>query len=337
MNDNQKDFLLNLYKTHPIDEVDANFSGQIAAIMGVKDYAELKNNKEFEVYNLLLKSCRMKYEQLLVTKEENLQICTVLDILWAARSTSDELNFKTSREFFRGTIYLIWIEDNRVKFDFAVDEIISRRHVFISYTNRNARLNNSLYKQLIESWLTSEQLTQSNLDKKNLVVWAIKQQLIDSDQLTGYFDQDRDDFQNGQTLNPILQTYCNGSTTFLQFVEKKTFDTQNTYNYCFEEFRFYSQGYCKIRDKMTDQRLSDGYFFIKNLISEETPMLYPVNLSQGYIPWKDVIEGKTVYLRLHSKTTVPEFLVELTRLASDIKERVDSIFDSYKKIAFPNA
>lgn len=329
----QKKYLFDLYKQHDIDFIDSNCCQEIATNMNKTEYAELKEDKDFNGYNLLLKKCRLALDSVLVYPDDSLQTCSVLEVLARITNQVNEEEYTTYLAFFKETVYPKWKPVFRECFDFAVKELIGRRQVFISYTNRNARLNNSLYRGLLDQFLESELLSADNLNKKNLIVWVIKQQLIDVNQLTGYFDQDKNDYEYGLNLPATLQNFCTDSITFLQFLEKKTFDkaTSSQRNYCFDEYQFFSTGTIALCNKINSLQPAGNFFIVRSLLTLPEPgAVYPVNFPEEYAQWKQTIDP-LLYFKLYSNISINEFLCELEKIAGSIKRRSDELLLEYHK------
>lgn len=333
MTEGQKKYLLHLYATHTLEDIDENFDAEIAKKMGKEKYELLKSESDFNDYSLLLKCCNAQVTRILINDDHKMQLCDTIDDLYNKRNVEriNEDKFNTCVEFYKTALYEKWDEKCKAYFDTAEKKLLRRRQVFISYTNRDASLNNNIYKNLIETLPAPIKENVENRDK-NLVAWVVCQHLLINNQVTGYFDQEKADYEFGRKLPCLLKENCEDSFTFLQLLEKRIFDKadEQTRNYCFDEYVYFSSGYNPVWEKT--KMPADTLFFMFRLSKKEEDFnrVFPTNFPPAFAGWRQDVKD-VLNLKLHADILIGDFMAQIDALANVIQNRAKEVLEKFKE------
>jgi hypothetical protein len=324
MNELQKQLLLELYTNNSIEEIDNNHGPRIVEIMGAANYSALKTDIEFNKYSHLLKKCRSEVELTKASNNSVQQVCAALDTLYKKRNKASEEEYSVYHTFYKLVLYGNWEKQLQDHFNYAVKNIVQKMQVFISYTTRNAQMNNAIYSTLIDP-VVPEKIRKNQEGSRNLIVWAIKLHLIDNNQLTGYFDENKGVYEMGRNLPNMLEDYCQSCLIFLQILEKKTFDRdkEDLPNYCYKEFGYFYNNH-------VDPEIETVFIVRNPSIPDQPDTVYPTNFPEDFLPWRNVVHPIT-YLRLYPGKPLSEFLTELENTSNGIRDRSEMFLLNYKQ------
>lgn len=160
-------------------------------------------------------------------------------------------------------------------------EILDWRDFFVSYTNRDAPATNQQFRELIKSCLgvapKGEQL------KSNYLARVITRHLRRYQQLNGFFDED--DLRVGENIQNEVDAYCTKAFALVQLIEPLSFDKEPPQNWCFHEYRQFSE------NPTVNELLGhkDRHYFI--LVEPEFDTIRPANLPPAYQDWAKRIDA----------------------------------------------
>jgi len=124
-----------------------------------------------------------------------------------------------------------------------IPDIVGSNYLFISYTNRDAKLINAKYRDLISEVIRvynfDKPVTEKDWEEKNLLALALCRTLTERFNIpANRIFYDRDDLQTGDVLDKILPI-CGSSLQFLQLVSNQLFIYAEK-NWTFEEYKAYN-------------------------------------------------------------------------------------------------
>jgi hypothetical protein len=159
-------------------------------------------------------------------------------------------------------------------------QILEWRDFFVSYTNRDAPAINQQFRDLIKSSLGSApkgmQLQANNLAR------VITRHLRRYQQLSGFFDEDN--LQVGEDIQEAVDGYCTKVFAFVQLIEPLSFDKEPPRNWCFYEYKHFSENPA-IVSLLGDK---DRHYFI--LTDPQLSEIQPANLFLLFSGWVNRID-----------------------------------------------
>jgi hypothetical protein len=139
--------------------------------------------------------------------------------------------------------YPQWTPDLVQYLETKIPDIVGSNYLFISYTNRDAKLINAKYRDLIadviKTYNFDKPVTEKDWEEKNLLALALCRTLTERFNIpANRIFYDRDDLQTGDVLDKILPI-CGSSLQFLQLISNQLF-IYSEKNWTFEEYKAYS-------------------------------------------------------------------------------------------------
>jgi hypothetical protein len=116
-------------------------------------------------------------------------------------------------------------------------QILEWRDFFVSYTNRDAPAINQQFRDLIKSCLGST--PKGAQLQANYLARVITRHLRRYQQLSGFFDEDN--LQVGENLQDAVDGFCTKAFAFVQLIEPLSFDKEPPHNWCFHEYKRFSE------------------------------------------------------------------------------------------------
>jgi hypothetical protein len=197
-------------------------------------------------------------------------------------------------------------------------QILEWRDFFVSYTNRDAPAINQEFRDLIKSCLGSvPKGTQLNA---NYVARVITRHLRRYQQLSGFFDEDN--LQVGENLQDAVDGFCTKAFAFVQLVEPLTFDKEPPHNWCFHEYKRFSENpgiVALVGDKSC-------HFFI--LTDRQLSKIQPAASFPPFAEWmKRINDHRHLHIALQDernttlRTKIKDIATQILVLRSEIIDR----------------
>jgi hypothetical protein len=154
-------------------------------------------------------------------------------------------------------------------------QILEWRDFFVSYTNRDAPATNQQFRDLIKSCLGSA--PKGTQLQANYLARVITRHLRRYQQLSGFFDEDN--LQVGENIQDAVDGYCTKVFAFVQLIEPLSFDKEPPRNWCFHEYKRFSDNPA-IVSLLGDK---DRHYFI--LTDPQLSEIQPANLQPPFTGW----------------------------------------------------
>lgn len=309
-----KEKLIDIFARHSSLELEENNFEKLKKEIGLKRYASLINDLE---YNRLYKGLKDIRLELDVTLEGELDIQQVKGCLSLLNGKRSNENFHLYKDIIKKGIFNTWDKDSQNYFYKGCEMIAEWKDYFISYTDRNYHETNTDFEHVIPFVLRNE-LYNRVKDKSNCLPYLIVHYL-EGHGLKGFFD--KDDITCGDVIKEEIYKYCTSVYTFIQLVELETFkyDERKT-NWCFHEFEKFDQW-------VTETSLDKykRYFFI---LTNEKDVVFPKVPYPKYEPWKKKITERH-YVGNLSALSYKEIRTEMGKLAEQIQNTRDKILEDY--------
>jgi hypothetical protein len=154
-------------------------------------------------------------------------------------------------------------------------QILEWHDFFVSYTNRDAPAINQQFRDLIKSCLGSA--PKGPQLQVNYLARVITRHLRRYQQLSGFFDEDN--LQVGENIQNAVDGYCTKAFALVQLIEPLTFDREPPQNWCFHEYKCFSENpaiVALLGDK-------DRHFFI--LTDPQLGAIQPAGLVPRFGGW----------------------------------------------------
>jgi hypothetical protein len=244
--------LIDLYAKTPIENIQKN-TGNVY-LNAFPEAESLINDKQFHDLKSEIEEGKTVIEKGLLT--QNLGLNSLLESLEFLLSLSlfEFKDLERSKYEIKMTILSniilryfedTWTDDQKAHF---IDRVkrIKCNYLFISYTNKDAKILNFKYQTLIrdaaDKYRLSRPIKQDDWEKRNLLALVISSVLTSPGRLPEsrvFFD--RDDLEPGDRLKTEILPLCHGSLQLLQIVTNRVFMYEHT-NWTFEEYSHFENG-----------------------------------------------------------------------------------------------
>lgn len=187
---------------------------------------------------------------------------------------------ETTQALVEGRLRAAWPPPAQALYD-RKKEILEWRDFFVSYTNRDAPAINQQFRDLIRSCLGS--VPKGAQLQGNYLARVITRHLRRYQQLTGFFDEDN--LQVGESIQDAVDGYCRKAFALVQLIEPLSFDKEPPRNWCFHEYRCFSENPAIV--ELLGHK--DRHYFI--LVEPDIAAIRPANLPLAFGDWVKRIEG----------------------------------------------
>ena len=147
-----------------------------------------------------------------------------------------ETKIEAVRTIVEGRLYKVWPAEQQVFYD-QKKQILEWRDFFVSYTNRDAPAINRQFQDLIKSCLGF--VPRGPQLQTNYLARVIARHLRRYQQLSGFYDDEN--LQVGENIQHKVDEYCTKVFAFVQIIEPLSFDKEPPHNWCFHEYRCFSE------------------------------------------------------------------------------------------------
>jgi hypothetical protein len=196
--------------------------------------------------------------------------------------------------------------------------ILEWRDFFVSYTNRDAPATNQQFRDLIKSCLGSVPTGTQQL-QVNYLARVITRHLRRYQQLSGFFDEDN--LQVGENIHDAVDGYCTKAFALVQLIEPLTFDKEPPRNWCFHEYKCFSEN-AAIVGLLGNK---DRHFFI---LTDPLGAIQPASLFPPFAGWVKRMEGlKHVHIALKDernttlRAKIKDIATQILALRSEVIDR----------------
>jgi hypothetical protein len=309
--------LIGLYAVNSISDVQNNTNNIFLAQFKEAETL-INNNKSFndlkkEIENLkdLIEKNLLTIPMLTTSQQVHESLQFVLNLSIFDFRDLEQLQFQGKMNIVKDLIVKyfegMWNANTVSYFETQVDKIIKSNYLFISYTNKDAKIINLKYKTLIlevaDRYGLDKPLTQDDWDKRNLLALVLSRVLTKLCGLpaTRIF-YDRDDLEPGDRINDILPI-CYSSLQFLQLVSNRVFFYEQP-NWTYMEYQKFN----------SKPPVKKAIFTIAgDALPQMPPFAYP-----GYKSWFDSATDQSLYRFIPKEW--PEFEIMATDLAKTMKK-----------------
>lgn len=185
-----------------------------------------------------------------------------------------------TRRLIEGRLHKSWPPEQQALYD-KKRQILEWRDFFVSYTNRDAPATNQQFRQLIKSCLGVTPKGEEN--QSNYLAKVITRHLRRYQGLSGFFDEDN--LKVGENILNQVDQYCTRAFALVQLIEPLTFDHEPPPNWCFHEYRQFSENPAIVALLGDKER----HFFI--LTDPQLDALQPANPFPLYAGWHNRISA----------------------------------------------
>jgi hypothetical protein len=197
-------------------------------------------------------------------------------------------------------------------------QILEWRDFFVSYTNRDAPAINQQFRDLIKSCLGSA--PRGTQLQANYLARVITRHLRRYQQLSGFFDEDN--LKVGENIQDEVDRYCTKAFAFVQLIEPLTFDKEPPQNWCFHEYKRFSENPAVV-GVLGDK---DRHYFI--LTDPQLSAIQPASLFPPYTGWvKRIGDLKQAHIALNDernttlRAKIKDIATQILALRSEIIDR----------------
>jgi hypothetical protein len=236
------------------------------------------------------------------------------------RMIDDEVSTKkveTVRELVEGRLRRYWPPDQQMLYD-EKKQILEWRDFFVSYTNRDAPAINQQFRALIKSCLGSA--PKGAQLQSNYLARVITRHLRRYQQLSGFFDEDN--LQVGENLQEAVDGYCTKAFALVQLIEPLTFDREPPRNWCFHEYKRFSEN--PVIVALLGNK--DRHYFI--LTDPHLSEIQPARLNPSFASWVQRIEAlRQAHIAIEGernttlRSKIKEIATQILALRAEIIDR----------------
>jgi hypothetical protein len=220
---------------------------------------------------------------------------------------------ETTRRLVEGRLRKSWPTEQQTLYDHK-KQILDWQDFFVSYTNRDAPATNQQFHGLIKSCLGRE--PKGDETKLNYLAKVITRHLRRYEGLSGFFDEDH--LKVGENIEDEVDEYCAKAFALVQLIEPLTFDKEPPRNWCFHEYKQFSENPALV-GLLGDK---NRHYFI---LTGQLTTLKPANPFPLYANWYKRIEDlKQTHISLERERN--------TTLRLKIKNIAMQILDLRKEI-----
>jgi hypothetical protein len=197
-------------------------------------------------------------------------------------------------------------------------QILEWRDFFVSYTNRDAPAINRQFRDLIKGCLGNA--PKGNQANVNYLARVVTRHLRRYQQLSGFFDEDN--LQVGENIQEAVEGYCTKAFAFVQLIEPLTFDKEPPRNWCFHEYKCFSENPAIVA-LMGDK---NRHYFI--LTDPQLSAIKPAGMFPPYAGWvKRMDDLKQTHIALNNernttlRAKIKEIATQILKLRSEVIDR----------------
>ena len=196
-------------------------------------------------------------------------------------------------------------------------QILEWRDFFVSYTNRDAPTINQQFRDLIKSCLGSA--PRGAQLHSNYLARVVTRHLRRYQQLSGFFDEDN--LQVGENLQGAVDGYCMKAFALVQLIEPLTFDKEPPCNWCFYEYKRFSENPAIV--SLFGNK--DRHYFI---LTDTLNAIQPAALHPPFANWVQRIETlRQAHIALDGernttlRAKIKEVAIQILALRAEIIDR----------------
>jgi hypothetical protein len=227
--------LVGLYSAKPTSAIEKGNGDLLLKCFGVADYQSLLKIEGYQKDFALVSSCALYVDQFSIKWTE--QASQVVESIRLLRSMLDDgepqSRIDTVRQLIEGRLYRrAWDSAHQAQYD-KKKGILDWKDFFLSYTNRDAPSTNQQLRDLVKSCLGKN--PPSDPKSPNFVARVLAHHLQGYHTLSGFFDQSS--IKAGEDIPDKVDDYCQSCFGFVQLVEPIMFGREPPKNWCFHEYR----------------------------------------------------------------------------------------------------
>jgi len=224
-----------------------------------------------------------------------------------------------TRALVEGRLRKAWPPAQQTLYDHK-KQILDWRDFFVSYTNRDAPATNQQFHGLIKSCLGTT--PKGDETKSNYLAKVITRHLRRYEGLSGFFDEDN--LKVGENIKDEVDLYCAKAFALVQLIEPLTFDKEPPRNWCFHEYKQFSENPTLV-SLLGDK--SRHYF----ILTDQLTGLKPANLFPLYANWFKRIEDlKQAHIALDGERNTT-LRAKIKNIATQILALRAEIIDAWLK------
>jgi hypothetical protein len=313
--------MIDFFTKYSVKEADLEDAKKtLFELFGVKDRAELKENKKYIQSYESIKQLRLELD----TSTENLagleQVQSGLRLLRDKKESKKKETLEILRKLIgddsKECLYKSWNKEQRDHYKKACPMIVHWNDFFFSYTNRNLPETNHDFHELITHTFKRDEY-ERDVDEINYVAKLIVRRLTQNN-LQAFFDQDK--ITCGDDIQHEILKHCKSCYTFVQLIEKQVFNyPDDEDNWCYFEFEEFDTW-----AKNNFENEKRHYFFL----THKAKMVYPPLIHSDYEYWQNSIEEKKYVTIIHG-LSILDFREKVDELAKEIKNTKDKILKHF--------
>jgi hypothetical protein len=272
--------LLELYCKYSTVAIEATDGKLLLEAFGVTQPDELLAIPGYQEAFALVSECASIVDNLAARRPEGEQVRESLRIL--RRMVDDGVPAKqvdTTRVLVECRLSKGWQPAQQALYEQKKD-ILEWRDFFVSYTNRDAPAINQEFRDLIKGCLGN--VPKGDQLQANYLARVIARHLRRYQQLNGFFDEDN--LQVGENIEHAVDGFCTKVFAFVQLIEPLSFDQEPPHNWCFHEYKRFSENPAMVQ-LLGDK---DRHYFI--LTDSQLSTIRPANLFPRFTDWLQRIE-----------------------------------------------
>ncbi|MCU0286942.1 MAG: hypothetical protein MUF15_11155 [Acidobacteria bacterium] len=311
-----KEKLIDIFSRNRSTELEENNFERLKKEIGLKKYASLINDLEYNRFYKLLKDIRCELDVTLEGESGIQQVKGCLSLLnKKGRRSKDD--FHLCKDVIKKGIYNNWNINQQNYFHKGCEMIADWKDYFISYTDRNHHETNTDFEHIILD-VFGKQFYDQNKEKYNCLPHLVVHYL-QGHGLKGFFD--KNNITCGDVIGEEIYKHCTSVYTFVQLVELETlkYDERKN-NWCFHEFEKFDQW---VGETSVDKY--KRYYFI---LTNDTDVVFPRALHPKYEPWKKKITERH-YVGNLSALSYKEIRTKMSDLAEQIRITRDKMLEDY--------